>query len=929
MNFNKDNLWNIIPFDETSLFSNNNTFTEHINLKKLFHILDSGWDYTYDKSFYKSHPECQFPYNTARKHLLALAKQQQHGMLHLKFAEQEVGRCYPERFKTLALLPRKLRQALSIDLYTDHDIANCQPAILYNICVNTEIPKEEYAILTQYINQRDKLIKHITKKLFKSKDYVKYRSLAKTYIISVCFFGQNPENFCKDHGIEYRTIQCVEKLKNAVKIITETYIIPNNTELFKQIEQSKEDEYQRLLATAKKKKTKLPKKRGSKNSLVSKFLQHYERIVIEGVMNVLTETGKLDKKQQFIYEYDGIEILNTDAVNITTDELTTICKELYDFDLVWTIKSQNEGVELLKEVDDLYETMKVMNKHPEEFLNKFDEGYMKSLVGIYPVQKDYFEKFFTFTQKPSPVYWFREEESVFCPESKTNIKKYVDCSYGETKLIDTFKHLLHSPFDGQLKDHKDHCFIKYWVLDPNKNTKRDAQFVPCNKTQSDIRLEDSSYFNTFQGYPDFIKDTDTYTSDDVMLKKFLKYLDNLVDDNPEDGEFSNRNIFLNIIALKIMHPGIKVQHSVLFKSLQGEGKNFLLYIISLIIGSENYYSSSNIEDFVGTHANGMVNKLIINMNELDFAQSKGNEQRLKEISTEEYLTFNKKFQDPIRFRNLLLNIITTNVDCPLKLESLHKERRWIIFQGNGINTRLSTRVWDIMRKNFTSKRFIFTLYQYLATLKPKEYDFNSAKRINNKRPAYLKIASYFIPNTLMFIRDTIFEKTLPELIYKNDEPTVIRDVQEESDSDEEDELDKPFELLDEDEEEDEEEEDIEAVIKRKNEEYQNNQYYNQDWFLEEQTVQCKTMYVAYAKWCDERKQVNDMKSLKSFTTRIEKLDNNGECIVKYTKRKAFFKIKPYAFIKKFNQHFNEDLDLWKDKIPAENYDEVIDDGDYI
>ena len=206
------------------------------------------------------------------------------------------------------------------------------------------------------------------------------------------------------------------------------------------------------------------------------------------------------------------------------------------------------------------------------------------------------------------------------------------------------------------------------------------------------------------------------------------------------------------MAYKIKYPAIKLPFAVLIKGNQGSGKNTVLERFAKIIGEHHYTTTANLKDITGNFAEGMMNKLIVNINEINFADSKSKVDLLKSLISENRMTFDVKYVRPIVQNVYAMLIATTNRPCSMKIDIASGERRWFIFESNDKNQKLKEIVnkemkwsrWDTCHKTWQKKEF--TQQLYLFNFQQTQY-----KMANSK--AYQKLASYFIPNSALMLKD--------------------------------------------------------------------------------------------------------------------------------------------------------------------------------
>jgi hypothetical protein len=229
--------------------------------------------------------------------------------------------------------------------------------------------------------------------------------------------------------------------------------------------------------------------------------------------------------------------------------------------------------------------------------------------------------------------------------------------------------------------------------------------------------------------------------------------------------------------------------AVLIQGHQGSGKNTVLEQIAKIIGEQHYNTSANLNDITGGHAEGMMNKLLVNLNEINFKDSKGKGDLLKSLISENRMTFDVKFVRPITQIIYAMIVATTNRNCSIELDISSGERRWFIFVSNLMNRKLCEVIrkktgkngWDFVHKEWDKPEFTQQLYLYLMTLPIEDFNFQQAQTEMTNTPAYNKLASYFVPVMALMMQDYIMLGG-----YKNnaDEAVMAFDIDSDSDDDE-------------------------------------------------------------------------------------------------------------------------------------------------
>lgn len=85
----------------------------------------------------------------------------------------------------------------------------------------------------------------------------------------------------------------------------------------------------------------------------------------------------------------------------------------------------------------------------------------------------------------------------------------------------------------------------------------------------------------------------------------------------------------------------------IFVGPQDTGKNFMLEVFALVIGSWNYLSTTNLEVLYGNHAELAAGKLLVNMDKIDAHSTKPYQSRIKkDVDNQTKKHVNRKFEGP-------------------------------------------------------------------------------------------------------------------------------------------------------------------------------------------------------------------------------------------------------------------------------------------
>lgn len=875
--FSKSNLWKIEK-NKSQLFDIDTEIKESININNLQKIIKSKYNKTYTDL--KWIEDFNFPCQDLQGHLKKLKKQIRNGFLvtHAQIPNG-YGRASFKGFMTMCSLPNEVRQALSIDTTVDYDIKNAQPQILFQICKNSSINKKEYKYQEQYCTNRDKVLEEIGKYYFGKYDNEIYKMI-KVLIIRVAYFGGGFKKWyeqCEENGFKLKTkydSDFIINLKEEIQKITEKYVITNNSDIYSEIIMENTKQYTASLDFYEKNQKlkrsvniilQKPIKKNSKATIISKFLHHYEEIVIETVLLKLVEDKKMIENR-YIYAYDGFQ----DAEKHDLRYLEKIVKDAINFDLEFVIKGTEDGEKLMEKVEVLLKEDLLGKEHPEEYLKEFNTQYFESLCYDYGMQKDYWELFVCFTQKEGN-YWFTNVETIKNPENGRIIEKRETEAYKWCKLMESFGDIASYSTNKKTGQEVREPFIQKWKREGMRKYYK-MTFYPENKPHSEML--DNKYFNTFNGYPDFIFGDTLYTEEED--KKYNSVWEGILSNLLGDRE--SMDIYNMLISYKIKYPSKKKPFGIVIKGQQGEGKNFVLSRIAQAIDKHHYNTTSNVEDVLGKHAMGLFHKLIVNLNEMNLTETKTKTERFKSLVSEYEYTFNPKNAQPFEAIIYALLVLTTNSMCPLILDVITGERRWFIFEGNGRNCNISQDKWTEIYKLTETDKFTQWLYNYYNNMDSDNYDFKKAKYENSKTEAYNNLASLFIPHEMLFLKDWLIDSN-----FVNYSSGCKVDCFSDDEASEE-----------------------EGWIK----------YYDRDEFYQTVEVEIKYLLSDFWNWCkDNRVSSGETKNPKSFKGKLASFNFKNIKHDKDTKtRRTTMKFKPIDLLRQLiEKNVIDDCDVknWK------------------
>ena len=325
-------------------------------------------------------------YEIQRSSLIRYYQASKNGKINTTYNQREnVGRYYATRGISLQNIKREFRHTISNGYYLDIDMENCQPRLLYQLCLKLKISCER---LGEYVMNRDKILMGIDED----------RDVGKNVILSLIFNGgksyknlKNKNSFIKDFKDEIKNIR--------------TEII------FKFVDQYKSHRDKRVADG--------DKNNNHEGSFIASILCDIENKIL---MNIYDFYGR---PKNAVLCYDGIMLEpNTE---LKFDECQNYVKDKTGFSIKLTEKKFNKQINL-----DKYETEEI--KSENNCIMTIRENYYTEIVNEYKkvipknVRSYIIEALMKFKYQVRNIY--RKDEKIFisiycndkCPLAKYNIE---------------------------------------------------------------------------------------------------------------------------------------------------------------------------------------------------------------------------------------------------------------------------------------------------------------------------------------------------------------------------------------------------------------------------------------------------------------------------------------------------------------------------
>jgi hypothetical protein len=713
--------------------------------------------------------------------------------IKVNYKREIYGRALPDKSHGLHAFRKEIRYAIS-ENYIDIDINNAHPVIIEQILLHNNINCDEISL---YINNRDGYLKLVMDK------YDVSREIAKTLFLSILYGGSYKKWIIDNNFTQLGLLDEVVKYHESIRNIMDL-IVANNAELSKWIiNKKKQDNINKASV--------MSYYLQEKEALILEALFLYcveKKYIIDnncvlccdGIMipkknyneNILSEFNKVIRckfninlnftvkeniniyTNEFIEDNiveikDNIEEIKdiTDSYNeeinelniklMTSDNKKNIIKQLEvinkDFNKLSTklIKEKNNIINnLINANNKIIKKKKTINNKKvgkddedlsfeidERYINVFNGQYMNSL-DTYFKKKIYFELFVCKVRRPDVIYIYIEDYN----RNDIGVEMVI---YKSSDLAECFREIVSGKYDELGNSIS---MFTYWAKDPEIRCYNKLDFIPYNNKDEKDNIDINTY-NLFNGYNKKIHSVYNKENQHNIIKPWLDLAYSLCGE--DDKVF---NYFVKYIAHMIQKPNEKIPICFIFIGKQGTGKNMMLEGIANIIGKKNYITSSNVNDFFGTHSEGFYKKILVNLNELEGKDTVDLESKLKSFISEDTITINQKYIRPMTISNVSRLIITTNKPNPIKIDVSSTDRRYVVSKGTDkfLDPIYNSIFWTKMKDHIKSESFIAACYDYFNNMDISNIDWR------NERPitlAYKQLCAISIPIEAMFLEEYI------------------------------------------------------------------------------------------------------------------------------------------------------------------------------
>jgi hypothetical protein len=274
-------------------------------------------------------------------------------------------------------------------------------------------------------------------------------------------------------------------------------------------------------------------------------------------------------------------------------------------------------------------------------------------------------------------------------------------------------------------------FIKKWLLDGTNRTYNKIDFLPMQQAPPNV-------YNTFKGYEaEKIELQNTDIENSYIMKHFKTVM---CDNNAEVFNYVIK-YFCNLLQ----HPNKKANTALIFKSIQGAGKDTILnWFGNNILGNEYYINTESADLIFGRFNSNISNKILVVLNEASGKDTYTINEKIKNAITRDINEIECKGKETFKNTNNIGYIFLTNNDNPVKVP--HDDRRFTGIECNG-ELANNKEYFTALYEEIKSKKYDRAFYNYFMSVDITSYDFTNNRPItdfyNNMKETNLPIIAKF------------------------------------------------------------------------------------------------------------------------------------------------------------------------------------------
>ena len=368
---------------------------------------------------------------------------------------------------------------------------------------------------------------------------------------------------------------------------------------------------------------------------------------------ILQEAVSTFDKSKLVYFFDGFFLSKKD-VNSLPDIIEKLNKNKYN--IQWSNKEHDTTIQIDPDYElPIYETP-------------------------YDTMKIDFEKQHFMTE--NPLCYYKHHNGILMRYNKSEFK-------------DLTENLQYEGFSDSGKPIKKNFFLE-WLKDINRLCYNRTDFYPNNS------ICPSNVYNTFTGFDSKY----ILPSSRVSIDNFKIFISNIC-----MNEENVTTYLTNYLAHMIQKPEENPEVCLIIRGSKGVGKDTIRIIMSKMLGNKYVYDTDTLEDVVGKYNEGISNKLLIQMNEMEGQDGYKFDNKLKNFITEKKHNIANKNIKQYQENNYNRLIIFSN---GIKVANITGDNRRYCLIKTG--EKLTKEFYEQLYSNMADTNYINSIYSYLCDI---------------------------------------------------------------------------------------------------------------------------------------------------------------------------------------------------------------------
>ena len=272
-------------------------------------------------------------------------------------------------------------------------------------------------------------------------------------------------------------------------------------------------------------------------------------------------------------------------------------------------------------------------------------------------------------------------------------------------------------------------FTKKWLMDEDRRTYELRDFLPrgieeLNDVDVVNRLGVDAIKNQFEGLrADEMKDNDAINKKIKEMKEegeigygdkyhYIRPILQHINYLSGGKDAKQEEYLLKWLSHRVKFPGVMPKVALIFKSIQGVGKDmFFEWFGNDIIGSEYYTNTDDYDKILGRFNGGLDKLLLLCLNESSFGDTNKYENALKTLITDKKRKGEKKYKDENDMRMCLGLVLFTNQEFVMSFQSGNRRFQFFCCEDKQIDFLMYfEELDDCMRNEYNKALFVNYLY---------------------------------------------------------------------------------------------------------------------------------------------------------------------------------------------------------------------------